>query len=257
LADRSRSAHGIEHYPAEDVDDGPVPPTTRCVSIEVSRPSAADVPVEPPASVRSLVLCATPGAGEDVVGQAFEACGAGTPRPWFDVRRVAPGLLARWELTDLDDYVAALHERRTTDTGIFGLVLHWHDLRRIQRQVAGLRQPTAQRMLDIVEVLAPQPVFVRLLRADSAAHVEALRALEQPDHAAPHLSGAERSRLRARIDATETVWTQWFDALGVKPAELVYEEAVADPARVRDLAAGITGTTRAAPESAPDTGTRA
>ena len=49
----------------------------------------------------------------------------------------------------------------------------------------------------------------------------------------------QRSRLRARIDATETVRTQWFDALGRTPAELVYEDAVAEPAIVRDLVAGI------------------
>lgn len=206
----------------------------------MTQPAAAGDGADAPPTIRSVVLCATPGAGEDIVGQAFEACGAGTPRSWFDVRRVAPGLLAQWQITDLDDYVAALHEQRTTDTGIFGLVLHWHDLRRIHRQVAGLRQPTAQRMLDIVEVLAPQPVFVRLQRADRTAHVDALRALEQPDDAAPDLSVTERSRLRARIDATETVWTQWFDALGVKPRELVYEEATADPAVVRELIVEVT-----------------
>lgn len=210
------------------------------MSIDLSRPGGTDGPEQPAAPIRSLVLCATPGAREDVVAREFETYGAGTPRPWFDVRQVAPDLLARWDISDLGDYVAALHERRTTDSGIFGLVLHWHDLRRIHRQVAGLRQPTAQRMLDIVEVLAPRPVFVRLRRADRGAHVDALRALEHPDDAAPDLSAADRSRLSARIDATETVWTQWFDALSVKPPELVYEEAVADPTPVRDLAAEIT-----------------
>lgn len=212
------------------------------MSTELTPPTAADDATDAPPAIRSVVLCATPGAGEDIVGQAFEACGGGTPRAWFDVRRVAPTLLEQWEITDLDDYIAALHERRTTDTGIFGLVLYWHDLRRIHRQVAGLRQPTAQRMLDVVEVLAPDPTFVRLRRADRAAHVDALRAREQPEDAVPDLSAAERSRLGARIDATETVWTQWFDALGVKPPELVYEEAVADPALVRGLVAGIVGT---------------
>jgi LPS sulfotransferase NodH len=213
-------------------------PTSLNVTTELTQTAAdGDTAVAPP-TIHSVVLCATPGAGEDVVARAFEACGLGTPQPWLDVRRVAPPLLAEWQLEDLDDYLAALHDRRTTD-GIFGMVLHWHDLRRLHRQAAGLRQPTAQRMLDIVETIAPQPVFVRVRRADRVAHVDALRALEQDDETARGRSASVPTRLRARIDATEIVWTQWFDAIGVKPRELIYEEAVADPALVRGVAVDI------------------
>lgn len=214
-------------------------PTSLNVTTELTGPAAHETAADASPTIRSVVLCATPGAGEDVVAHAFEACGLGTPRPWLDVRRVAPALLTQWELTALDDYLAALQGRRTTADGIFGLVLHWHDLRRVHRQVAGLRQPTAQRMLDIVEVLAPQPVFVRVRRADRSAHVDALQALEQDDDAAPDRSASELARLRARIDATEIVWTQWFDAIGVKPREVVYEDVVADPTVVRDMAADL------------------
>ena len=213
-------------------------PTSLSVTTELTGPAAHETGADASPTIRSVVLCATPGAGEDVVARAFEACGLGTPRPWLDVRRVAPALLARWELTELDEYLAALQGQRTTAGGIFGLVLHWHDLRRVHRQVAGLRQPTAQRMLDIVEILAPQPVFVRVRRADRSAHVDALQALEQDD-AAPDRSASELARLRARIDATEIVWTQWFDAIGVKPRAVVYEDVVADATVVRDLAGDI------------------
>lgn len=214
-------------------------PTSLSVTSELTGPAAHETAADDSPTIRSVVLCATPGAGEDIVARAFEACGLGTPRPWLDVRRVAPALLEQWELTALDDYLAALQGRRTTADGIFGLVLHWHDLRRVHRQVAGLRQPTAQRMLDIVEVLAPQPVFVRVRRADRSAHVDALQALEQDDDAAPDRSASELARLRARIDATEIVWTQWFDAIGVKPREAVYEDVVADPTVARDMAADL------------------
>ena len=208
------------------------------MTIELTQ-TAVDGDTADAPTIRSVVLCATPGAGEDIVARTFETCGLGTPQPWLDVGRVAPALLAEWELEDLDDYLAALHDRRTTDDGIFAMVLHWHDLRRLHRQVAGLRQPTAQRMLDIVEVVAPQPVFVRVRRADRAAHVDALQALEADDDSARDRSASVLTRLRARIGATEIVWTQWFDAIGVKPRELVYEEAVADPALARGMAADI------------------
>jgi LPS sulfotransferase NodH len=71
------------------------------------------------------------------------------------------------------------------------------------------------------------------------AHVDALRALEQDDETARGRSASVPTRLRARIDATEIVWTQWFDAIGVKPRELIYEEAVADPALVRGVAVDV------------------
>lgn len=115
--------------------------------------------------VYSLVICATPGAGEDAVAAAFTDNGVATPRAWFDIDRVAPALLDRCQVTDLDDYVAALHAHEVTPDGVFVVVLHWHELRRLHRQVAGLRQPTAQRLLDIVEVVAPSPAFLHVQRS--------------------------------------------------------------------------------------------
>lgn len=178
--------------------------------------------------VRSLVVCATPGAGEHAVAAAFAADGVVTPRAWFDIDRVAPALLDRWRVTDLDDYIAALHAHEVTPDGVFGVVLHWHELRRVHRQVAGLRQPTAQRLLDIVEVIAPAPTFLHVQRADRAAHVAALAALETDRHDQP--VDVRQRTLDARIAATETVWAQWFDAIGVQPVRATAELLTTDPA---------------------------
>lgn len=212
-----------------------------CVTTDLTHPTPADAaPEAPTPDIRSIVLCTVPGAGAEAIAEALEARGMGAPQPWYDVRRVAPDLLARWDVADLDEYVTALHEHHATADGIFGLVLHWHELRRLYRQVAGLRQPTAQRMLEVVEVIAPQPVFVRLRRGDRAAHVDALQAWEQPGAPASDLSASARRTLSTRIDATETVWTQWFDAIGVKPGDVVYEDAVDDPGVMDELVAEIT-----------------
>lgn len=191
----------------------------------------------PARALRSLVLCATPGAGEEVVAGALAARGGGSPRAWFDVRRVAPALLAQWDLTDLDEYIERLHHEFATPDGMFGIVLYWHDVRRLHRQVAGLRQPTAQRILDVVEAIAPDPTFVRISRADRAAHALALHGLERPDTEPASLTTAQLALLRGRIDAGETVWSQWFDAIGVKPHEVVYDGPATDLSVLDDLVA--------------------
>lgn len=192
---------------------------------------------------RSIVLCAVPGAGETQVGELLGRCGAGDVQPYFDLDRVAPALLAEWEIDHLDEYIAALHRHRSTTDGVFGLLLRWHDIRRLLARVVGPRQSTPRRVLDVIEVIAPEPTFVRLRRTERAQHVLALRTWQQrstrtpeeqrpPPHTDPEL-------LTSLIDATEAVWTQWFDAVGVAPVEVVYEELIGDPTAADTLAARL------------------
>ncbi len=192
--------------------------------------------------VRSIVLCAVPGAGEDAVADLLRSNGAGIPRAYFDTEAVARPLLARWEIANLDEYITALHRHCTTANGVFGLVLHWHELRRLHRQVAGPRQSTPGRLLEIVQAIAPEPTFVRLQRTDRAPHVRALhgwlqrpRSPQRPGGGVSTPSPAEADRIGALLDATDAAWAQWFEAIGVRPIEVVYEQVVGDPAVQRGL----------------------
>lgn len=176
---------------------------------------------------RSIVCCAAPGAGEDLVARALRDAGAGEVRAWFDVDTVARHLLAEWRVEHIEEYAAALHQHHTTGAGLFGMVLHWHELRRLHRQVAGLTQPTPERLLAVVERLAPRPTFVWVRRTDRAAHIAALAA-------SPY--GAAAAGTPAQLlDAVEAVWVQWFAAAGITPVE-VHSDV---PAELDALAARV------------------
>lgn len=210
----------------------------------VAATPTAGIPDDTDASpARSIVLCAVPGAGETQVSELLRRCGAGDVHPYFDLDHVAPPLLAEWEIDRLDEYIAALHRHCSTAHGVFGLLLRWHDIRRLLARVVGPRQSTPRRVLDVIQVIAPEPTFVRLRRTERAQHVLALRAWQQrstrslEDQRPPPPTDPER--LTALIDATEAVWTQWFDAVGIAPVEVVYEELIDDPTAHDTLAARL------------------
>lgn len=190
---------------------------------------------------RSIVLCAMPGAGETRVSELLSRCGAGDVRPYLDLETVAPSLLARFDVEQVDEYITALHQHHTTPDGVFGLLVGWHDIRRLLRRVVGPRQSTSQRVLEIIEVVAPEPTFVHLRREDRASHVLALHTWQQRQQGDPGDPQSARPPdeprlLDALIAATDAVWTQWFEAIGRDPVEVTYEELVATPDAQRTLA---------------------
>ena len=110
---------------------------------------------------RSIVVCATPGADCDPVANLLQGCGAGVPLEYFDLDAIAPPLVRRWRVINLDDYVTALHHHRSAGSGVFGVVLTWRQLRRLHGRVAGTKPFTAERTLTIVRTIAP--VMARLI----------------------------------------------------------------------------------------------
>lgn len=196
--------------------------TTPLIDGSTGPPEAAG-----PAPERSIVCCAVPGAGEGAVARALHAVGAGEARAWFDIDAVARDLAARWQVDQVDEYVAALHRHRTSPDGVFAMILHWHQLRRLHRQVAELTQPTPERLLAVVERIAPEPTFVWVRRAERAAHVAALAA-------SPYGAGAVGTPEHL-LDAGEAVWAQWFADAGITPVEVhadIPAEVDALPARL-------------------------
>lgn len=162
---------------------------------------------------RSIVVCTPPGAGSDPVADLLQRCGAGVPLEYFDIDAVAAPLARRWRVINLDDYVAALHHHRCADSGVFGLVLRWHHLRRLHRQVAGLKPMTAEQTLAITTTIAPNPTFV-LVRSPEPEHAAVARDTGERDD-----SRAIAERL-ALLEATEQAWFQWFDASDIRPLEI-------------------------------------
>lgn len=214
---------------------------SRADRADVTTPIASSANDTTTALSRSIVLCATPGAGEAHVSDLLNRCGAGDVRPYLDLETVAPPLLARFGVEQVDEYITALHQHHSTPDGVFGLLVGWHDIRRLLRRVVGPRQSTPQRVLEIIEVVAPEPTFVHLRRKDRASHVLALHTWQQQRRGAPRntqsaLPPDEPRLLDALIAATDTVWTQWFDAIGRDRVEVTYEDLVDSPDAQHTLA---------------------
>lgn len=174
----------------------------------------------PPGSTpaRSIVVCSAPGATSTLVADLLRRCGAGVPLEYFDLDTFAAPLSRRWRVINLDDYITALHHHRSADNGVFGLVLRWQQLRRLHRQVIGLKQLTAERMLTIATTIAPNPTFL-LVRSTEPEH--AAVALQEDSRAVAELRAiAER---RALQEATEQAWLQWFAMSGVRPLQIAVE----------------------------------
>lgn len=158
---------------------------------------------------RSIVVCAAPGSAGDHVAGLLLRCRAGVPLEYFDMEAVAAPLARRWRVINLDDYVTALHRHRSADSGVFGLVLRWRQVRGLHRQVAGVKQLTADRIQQIVTTIAPNPTFV-LVRG----------AGREPDGAGPaDDAGAIAERVALR-EATNRAWLQWFAAIGIVPLQV-------------------------------------
>jgi LPS sulfotransferase NodH len=180
---------------------------------------------------RSIVVCATPGADGDPVANLLQGCGAGVPLEYFDLDAVAPPLVRRWRVINLDDYVTALHHHRSADSGVFGVVLTWRHLRRLHGRVAGTKPFTAERTLSIVRTIAPQPTFMLVRNAEPDRAAVALHAAEHTGY--DPRAVAERLAL---VEATERAWLQWFDATAVHPVEVsVGPDWQMDPAPERLL----------------------
>ena len=169
----------------------------------------------------SLVVCTTPGGGGDLAADYLLRAGAGVPLEYFDLETVARALVHRWGIVNLDDYVAALHHHRSTRDGIFAVVLHWHHLRRLHRQVAGLRQLTAERILAMLSTVAPEPTFVFAHRDDLDSQAVTLYASAIPQREVPY-DGSAIAERRTMLEAAESVWVQWFEAAGVQPLDIAY-----------------------------------
>lgn len=174
---------------------------------------------------RSIVVCATPGLRTHLLTTALQQCGAGVPMEYFDVAAVAAPLVRQWRVLNLDEYISALHQHRSTADGVFGVVLQWSHLRWLHRQVTGVTQLTAGRTLPVVARIAPTAHYV--LVREAARDTQAVRltlARAAPGGAPqPHDVAANVTL----IEAAERAWLRWFDDAGIAPVTLTLHEGPA------------------------------
>jgi len=154
----------------------------------------------------------------------------------------------RWSDRRLRDHIDRVRVRRTGPTGWFGLKIHHHHFRSWFLDAGR----------DPVDFLGPC-TWVRLTREDRLGQALSwARALQTGRWAAhqrawrpPTYDRSAISRCLARIEADEAAWSAWFQAAGVTPVALTFEEVTGDLAASARRVLGVLGVPEAASAAVP------
>jgi LPS sulfotransferase NodH len=204
-------------------------------------------------SLTSYVLCSTPRSGSTLLCEMLAATGvAGRPNSYFrqeDVEAWADawGVPHPRGIEDpaFDrDYLVAMRREGSAGTGVFGLRLMWASAvdatRRLDRALSADRDLAAS-----LEAAFGPTLFVHVSRADKVA--QAISRLRAEQSGLWHLAadgsvlegtispqpvaydGARIAELVAELERDEVGWRAFFEARGIVPLGLVYEDVAADP----------------------------
>ena len=193
---------------------------------------------------RSYVLCGTPRTGSTLLCSLLCSTGVlGRPESYFrEPDEVA--WATRFGLSTEDgrvrDYRAFVDAARsagTSNNGVFGVRIMWGSL---ERMMEGLGQVSGKPDLPILEEALGPLTFVHLRREDvteqavSWCRAEQTGYWQQGDVATrePHQDIPRMEQLMETIRKHDAAWRAWFDAQGVEPLSITYEQLVGDHRRV-------------------------
>jgi LPS sulfotransferase NodH len=201
---------------------------------------------------RSYVLCGTPRTGSTLLCSLLSSTGVlGRPESYFrepDEVAWATRFGLATEGGDVRDYrafVKAARSAGTSSNGVFGVRIMWGSL---ARMIDGLGRVPGKSDLPILEEVLGPLTFVHLRREDIAAQAVSWCRAEQTGYwqrgdvvaREPHQDIAHMRLLMETIREHNAAWRAWFDAQGVEPHTVAYEQLVADRRRVvRGIAAKL------------------
>ena len=196
---------------------------------------------EPP---RSYVLCGTPRTGSTLLCGLLRSTGVlGRPESYFrepdEVAWAARFGLATegGRVRDYRAFVNAARSAGTSTNGVFGARIMWGSL---ERMVEGLgRVPGKPDLLVLEEALGPL-TFIHLRREDIAAQAVSWCRAEQTGYwqqgdvvtGEPHQDIAQTRLLMETIREHNAAWRAWFDAQGVEPHAVTYEQLAGNRRRM-------------------------
>ena len=181
-----------------------------------------ELPVEPTPARSSYFVCSVQRSGTWLLAGLLDSTGvAGHPHEYFDPATEESNR-RRWGLASFEEYLERVLEVGTTQNGVFGSLLMWNNLGR----------------LDPLGGAFPEPRLIHLWREDVAAQAVSWSLASQTGYyhhwdtprGEPRYSFDEISGL-ARLAAESTeCWRRWFREHGVEPLEVRFEDLVADQA---------------------------
>jgi LPS sulfotransferase NodH len=138
---------------------------------------------------------------------------------------------------DYRAFVNAARSSGTSDNGVFGARIMWGSLERIME---GLGRVPGKPDLPILEEALGPLTFVHLRREDVVAQAVSWCRAEQTGYwqqgniitQEPRQDIAQARLLMETIREHNAAWQAWFDAQGVEPHAVTYEQLVGDRRRV-------------------------
>lgn len=219
--------------------------------------------------VRTYVICSTPRSGSSLLSEALTllggvgAGGLGVPIEYFDPTATQRWLWRRWACQSPGSYVDQVRRRRTSADGVLGAKLHWF-------QLVGLAGSLGRSPAAALRMALDRPTIVYVCRRDRDAQAVSWMIAEQSGrwgrwrgHGAGDLQqrgagdagvrydATEIQRCRDRIASDEAGWEALFEAEGLDPLPVIYEEFVASYADTVAAVASHLGRPTGAHEIAP------
>jgi LPS sulfotransferase NodH len=195
-------------------------------------------------SLASYLLCGTPRTGSTLLCSLLASTGvAGRPESYFrepDQRAWAARFgvpVAADGSFDYRAFAAGAVRAGSTPNGVFGARIMWGTMQVI---LEGLRtRATVEADLDVLTDAFGELRMVHLQRGDVAGQAVSWARAEQTSYwqdgdlptARPAFDYKEISELVRTIEDHNAAWSAWFDAEGVQPHVVMYEDLVTDPRR--------------------------
>jgi LPS sulfotransferase NodH len=203
---------------------------------------------------RTILICTQQRSGSTLLGEAmYFAGGLGCALEYFHAG-FRPGFESRWATTTFNDYRDALYKFRTDPTGTLSVKLFWADVMDLLRERDGstfnhlartqasfIVNDAYRQTMTILSELFPNPTFVLLTRRDHMRQAVSLSIAAQSRHWRWFAGTPKRKSLRepdyqfdrimrfiAEIQRKNGHWNRFFDANGIKPCRIVYEELASD-----------------------------
>ena len=165
-----------------------------------------------------------------------------------------PHSSSSWATTTISDYRDALYKFRTDPTGTLSVKLFWLDVMDLLRKRDGstfdhlaraqapfIVNDAYRQTMTVLSELLPNPIFVLLTRRDHVGQAVSLsiaaqsrdwrwfagtpkrKSVREPNYQFDHIM-----RYVAEIQRNNRHWNKFFDANGIIPFRIVYEELASD-----------------------------
>ena len=182
----------------------------------------------------SYFICATPRSGSNLLSGLLAETGiAGRPREYFSNEEAWP---ERWQVSGADEYLRAAVAAGTTDNGVWGVKAFWRHM--AESLFEKLQAVDGRNLgeLELLEARFPNPRFIWLTRRDEVAQaVSFARGIQTKQwvhsltpRCEPEFRFLQIPRRLFWIRKGNDWWREWFEANGIEPFKITYEELVED-----------------------------